>query len=296
MKKITCTTLAVLMLTASATNVYANENCDRYYSVQVFDNTKNICKILGTKICSSDDCELLNKPATETTTQAKPEITTQAKPEVTTEITTQAKPEITTQATTQAKPEVTTEITTQAKPEITTEITTQAKPEVTTEITTQAKPETTTEKVTQTTTEKVTQTTTEATTETTTSAQSGSYAQQVLNLVNAERAKYSLSPLTLNSSVSKVAQAKAEDMKSNSYFSHTSPTYGSPFDMLKQFGISYSTAGENIAKGQKTPQAVVNAWMNSEGHRANILNKNFTQLGVGYVGGSTTYWVQMFIG
>ena len=62
MKKITCTTLAVLMLAASATNVYANENCDRYYSVQVFDNTKNICKILGTKICSSDDCELLNKP------------------------------------------------------------------------------------------------------------------------------------------------------------------------------------------------------------------------------------------
>lgn len=261
MKKLTCTTLALLMLTASATNVYADENCtDKYYSVQTFDNTKNICKILGTKICSSDDCELLNKPATETTTQAKPEITTQAKPEVTTEITTQAKPELTT------------------------------------EITTQAKPETTTEKVTQTTTEKVTQTTTEATTETTTSAQTGSYAQQVLNLVNAERAKYSLSPLTLNSSVSKVAQAKAEDMKANSYFSHTSPTYGSPFDMLKQFGISYSTAGENIAKGQKTPMAVVNAWMNSEGHRANILNRNFTQLGVGYVGGSTTYWVQMFIG
>lgn len=285
MKKLTCTTLALLMLTASATNVYADENCtDKYYSVQTFDNTKNICKILGTKICSSDDCELLNMPTTETTTQAKPEITTQAKPEVTTEITTQAKPEITTQATTQAKPEVTTEITTQAKPELTTEITTQAKPE------------TTTEKVTQTTTEKVTQTTTEATTETTTSAQTGSYAQQVLNLVNAERAKYSLSPLTLNSSVSKVAQAKAEDMKANSYFSHTSPTYGSPFDMLKQFGISYSTAGENIAKGQKTPMAVVSAWMNSEGHRANILNRNFTQLGVGYVGGSTTYWVQMFIG
>lgn len=289
MKKITCTTLALLMLTASATNVYANENCDRYYSVQVFDNTKNICKILGTKICSSDDCELLNKPATETTTQqAKPEITTQTKPETTTEITTQARPEVTTEVTTQTKPEVTTEATTQAKPEVTTEITTQAKPEVTTEATTQAKPETTTEKV--------TQATTEATTETTTSAQSGSYAQQVLDLVNAERAKYSLSPLTLNSSVSKVAQVKAEDMKNNSYFSHTSPTYGSPFDMLKQFGISYSTAGENIAKGQKTPQAVVNAWMNSEGHRANILNKNFKQLGVGYVGGSTTYWVQMFIG
>ena len=262
MRKITCTTLAVLMLTASTTNVYANENCDRYYSIQVFDNTKNICKILGTKVCSSDDCSLLNQSTTIYTTEAT---TQQIKPEITTENTTQ-----------QAKPEVTTEITTMAKPESTTESTTEA--------------------TTQLTTEKVTQATTEATTETTTSAQSGSYAQQVLDLVNNERAKYSLSPLTLSSSVSRVAQAKAEDMKANSYFSHTSPTYGSPFDMLKQFGISYSTAGENIAKGQKTPQAVVNAWMNSEGHRANILNKNFKQLGVGYVGGSTTYWVQMFIG
>lgn len=250
MKKLTCTTLAALMLTASVTNVYANNICpDGYYSVQTFDNTKNICSILGIKICSRDDCNLNTKPDTQTTTI---------------------------------------ETTTQSKPEITTEVTTQAKPEITTEITTQTKPETTTEKI--------THTTTETTTEITTSSQSNSYAVQVLDLVNAERAKYSLSPLTLNSQVSNVAQVKAEDMRNNSYFSHTSPTYGSPFDMLKRFGVSYSTAGENIAKGQKSPQAVVNAWMNSEGHRANILNKNFTQLGVGYVGGSTTYWVQMFIG
>jgi uncharacterized protein YkwD len=66
--------------------------------------------------------------------------------------------------------------------------------------------------------------------------------------------------------------------------------------MLKSFGISYKTAGENIAKGQKTPQAVVTAWMNSDSHRANILNKNFTKLGVGYANGSSPYWVQIFIG
>ncbi len=123
------------------------------------------------------------------------------------------------------------------------------------------------------------------------------YAQQILSLVNSERAANGLSPLTLNTNLSRTAQAKAEDMKNRNYFSHTSPTYGSPFDMMKSFGISYRTAGENIAKGQKTPQAVMNAWMNSSGHRANILNRNFTQLGVGYVyNNGSPYWVQMFIG
>ena len=72
-------------------------------------------------------------------------------------------------------------------------------------------------------------------------------------------------------------------MHDKRYFSHQSPTYGSPFDMMKQFGITYRTAGENIAMGQSTPQAVVNAWMNSKGHRANILNASFTQIGMGYV-------------
>ena len=84
-------------------------------------------------------------------------------------------------------------------------------------------------------------------------------------------------------------------MHDNQYFSHTSPTYGSPFDMMKQFGISYRTAGENIAMGQQSPQAVVDAWMNSEGHRANILNSSYTQIGMGYVADGN-YWSQMFIG
>ena len=125
-----------------------------------------------------------------------------------------------------------------------------------------------------------------------------SYQQQVLDLVNAERTKRGISALTLDSNLSSVATKKSQDMVNKNYFDHTSPTYGSPFDMMKQFGISYRTAGENIAKGQKNPQEVVTAWMNSEGHRKNILNPNFTNLGVGIAKDSkgTTYWTQMFIG
>jgi uncharacterized YkwD family protein len=101
--------------------------------------------------------------------------------------------------------------------------------------------------------------------------------------------------LTYNWELSRVARYKSEDMRDNSYFSHTSPVYGSPFQMIKAFGITYRTAGENIARGQRTPEEVVNAWMNSSGHRANILNPSFTEIGVGYAA-SGNYWTQMFIG
>ncbi|MED4781216.1 CAP domain-containing protein [Brevibacillus choshinensis] len=117
--------------------------------------------------------------------------------------------------------------------------------------------------------------------------------KQVANLVNQERAKAGLKPVDLDASLNKVAQAKAADMSNNNYFDHTSPTYGSPFDMMKQFGVSYMTAGENIAMGQRTAGEVMNQWMNSEGHRQNIMNPSFTKIGVGYVNG---YWVQEFIG
>lgn len=99
--------------------------------------------------------------------------------------------------------------------------------------------------------------------------------------------------MTMDASLSKVALAKAADMSNNNYFDHTSPTYGSPFDMMKQFGISYITAGENIAMGQRSPEEVMMQWMNSEGHRKNIMNPAFTKIGVGYTNG---YWVQEFIG
>ncbi|MCH5184854.1 MAG: SafA/ExsA family spore coat assembly protein [Oscillospiraceae bacterium] len=121
------------------------------------------------------------------------------------------------------------------------------------------------------------------------------YETEVVRLVNEIRVKNGLSKLKQNWELCRVARYKSQDMKDKNYFSHTSPTYGSPFDMMKRFGISYRTAGENIAKGQSTPQAVVNAWMNSSGHRANILNSSFTEIGVGYVK-SGNYWTQMFIG
>lgn len=124
------------------------------------------------------------------------------------------------------------------------------------------------------------------------------FEQRVVELVNIERSKAGLKPLTYDAQLSQVAKLKSEDMRDKKYFSHTSPTYGSPFDMMKQFGISYRTAGENIAAGQTSPEQVVQAWMNSSGHRANILNGQYTQIGVGYAKGGSYghYWTQMFIG
>lgn len=119
--------------------------------------------------------------------------------------------------------------------------------------------------------------------------------QQVINLTNAERRKAGLKDLVGDSKLSSVARTKSNDMQKNGYFSHTSPTYGSPFDMMRDFGVTYQTAGENIAQGQRTPEEVVRAWMNSEGHRKNIMNPAFTHIGVGH---DTTgnHWTQMFIG
>jgi uncharacterized YkwD family protein len=135
------------------------------------------------------------------------------------------------------------------------------------------------------------------TTSTTTASSNLNYEQKVVELVNIERQKNGLSALALDSSVSNVARTKSKDMAANNYFAHQSPTYGSAGDMLKQSGINWSAWGENIASGQRTPEAVVTAWMNSEGHRANILSSNFSKIGVGYATNSngTPYWTQMFI-
>ncbi|GHI00125.1 CAP domain-containing protein [Neobacillus kokaensis] len=132
-----------------------------------------------------------------------------------------------------------------------------------------------------------------AKTQTTTSL--SAYEQKVVDLTNQERAKNGLPSLKIDGELSKMAHEKSRDMSANGYFDHTSPTYGSPFDMMKQYGISYRYAGENIAMGQRTPEEVVKAWMNSEGHRKNILSPNFTHIGVGYVS-QGNYWTQEFIG
>ena len=122
-----------------------------------------------------------------------------------------------------------------------------------------------------------------------------SYESEVIRLVNEIRQQNGLRPLAANWELSRVARYKSQDMRDNGYFSHNSPTYGTPFQMLSAFGLSYRTAGENIAKGYASPQAVVNGWMNSSGHRANILNASYTQIAVGYVSGGN-YWTQLFIG
>lgn len=121
------------------------------------------------------------------------------------------------------------------------------------------------------------------------------FEKQVIELTNIERVKQGLAPLKLDEKLAETARAKSVDMAEHDYFDHTSPTYGSPFDMMDQFGVTYYSAGENIARGQFTPEEVVQAWMNSEGHRANILNANYTHIGVGFVK-EDIVWTQQFIG
>ena len=135
--------------------------------------------------------------------------------------------------------------------------------------------------------------TTPSTPSTPSNTSASTQAQQVLSLVNTQRKNAGLAALTMDSALNNVAVAKAKDMINNNYFSHNSPTYGSPFDMMKKFGVTYRTAGENIAKGQSTAQQVMNDWMNSPGHRANILNSSYTKIGIGYYNGA---WVQEFTG
>lgn len=120
----------------------------------------------------------------------------------------------------------------------------------------------------------------------------------VLLLVNQHRKSNGLKELTLSTKLTDLAEMKAADMANKNYFSHTSPTYGTPFQMLQSYGVTYRSAGENIAAGQKTADEVMNAWMNSSGHRANILNSSYTEIGIGYYAGGSygSEWVQLFIG
>lgn len=120
---------------------------------------------------------------------------------------------------------------------------------------------------------------------------------QVITLVNKQRVNNGLQPLTKNWTLAKMARCKSQDMVTHNYFSHTSPVYGSPFTMMQDFGLKFTAAGENIAEGQPTPQAVMNAWMNSPGHRANILSPAYNQIGVGMAKTSSgvIYWTQDFI-
>lgn len=121
-----------------------------------------------------------------------------------------------------------------------------------------------------------------------------SYQEKVVQLVNAERAKEGLSALTIAKDVTKAAQVRAEEIVTS--FSHTRPDGTKFTTALKEQNISYRSAGENIAWGQRSPEEVVTAWMNSAGHRANIMNAKFTAIGVGYYENTngTKYWSQLF--
>ncbi|WP_409305046.1 CAP domain-containing protein [Peribacillus sp. SCS-155] len=118
--------------------------------------------------------------------------------------------------------------------------------------------------------------------------------QRAIELTNQQRRQNGLPPLQADTQLNGVAQTKAQDMQQNNYFSHTSPTYGSPFDMMRDMGVTYSAAGENIAQGQNTAEQVIQAWMNSEGHRKNILSTKYTHIGIGCET-SGYNWSQMFI-
>lgn len=136
--------------------------------------------------------------------------------------------------------------------------------------------------------------TTPATTASVPASSSATFQQQVVDLVNAERAKGGLNPLTVSQEVQNAAQVRAGEIIQS--FSHTRPNGASPFTALNEQNLKYTAAGENIAAGQATPQAVMDSWMNSSGHRANIMNPDFTHIGVGYIegGGYKTNWVQLF--
>jgi uncharacterized protein YkwD len=118
----------------------------------------------------------------------------------------------------------------------------------------------------------------------------------VLSLTNSERAKAGCKALSMNSKLTKAAQSHSADMAANNYFSHDSQDGRSPFDRMKDVGYSFSAAAENIAMGQRTPADVMTAWMNSPGHKANILNCTYTQIGVGYAlsKSGSPYWTQDF--
>ena len=122
------------------------------------------------------------------------------------------------------------------------------------------------------------------------------WGYEVLNLVNEERAKYNVAPLKWDDSLAALAESHCEDMIDRNFFAHNTPDGQTPFDRMKAAGISYSSAGENIAAGQSSPQNVMDSWMNSPGHRKNILNPDFEYIGVGLARGGSygIYWAQEF--
>jgi uncharacterized protein YkwD len=123
-----------------------------------------------------------------------------------------------------------------------------------------------------------------------------SVIQQVLDITNSERARAGLSPLRLHSQLNAAAQAHSNDMARNNFLSHTGSDGSSPFDRMKRHGYTVGWAAENVASGHSSPQDVMRGWMNSSGHRTNILNPRYRDIGIGYARGNQPYWTQVFGG
>ncbi|GEN82640.1 hypothetical protein SLU01_09520 [Sporosarcina luteola] len=192
----------------------------------------------------------------------------------------------------QAKPETPSKPVEQVKPETPSKPVEQAKPETPSKPVEQAKPETPTPV--EPSTQEPTQPEVEKPSTNTVDTSVSAIEKAVLDLTNAERQKAGLQPLQADTKLMNSARQKSADMAANNYFSHTSPTYGSPFDQMKSNGISYRSAAENIAMGQRSAEEVVKAWMESPGHRQNILTAEFTHIGIGY-DANGKYWTQQFI-
>ena len=134
---------------------------------------------------------------------------------------------------------------------------------------------------------------------TSTTVKSDALVKEVIKLCNNERAKRNFAPLVEDDLLNKLALLKSQDMVAKSYFAHESPTYGYAKDMMRMYNVKYSWLGENIGRANdyNTPQQLVNKWMDSSTHRDNILNPNFTKIGVAYVGDKNgkVYWTQLFL-
>lgn len=264
MKKMIPIALALTVAATSTAGAAFRPNVNRQ-NMQVIVSqaqqqiVQKLCEQYGFTLCGQQQNCPVVKP--ETKPENKPDQTPDVKPDEKPDQTPDEKPE--------QKPDVKPDQTPDVKPDQTPDTKPEEKPGQTPDVKPEDKPNTDSN-----------------------TSQSG-YAAEVVRLVNAERAKNGLSALTVSGSVQAAAQTRAGELKQA--FSHTRPNGSSAFTALSEAGVNYRGAGENIAYGQRTPAAVMQDWMNSPGHRANILKAEFTTIGVGYtVVNGTPYWTQMF--
>ncbi len=253
---------------------------------------QDICKEYGLDCDFNTGC---NKPETkpEDIPETQPETKPEDKPETQPDTKPEDKPETQPETKPEDKPETQPDTKPEDKPETQPDTKPEDKPETQPETKPEDKPETQPETKPEDKPETQPETKPEQTPDTDNNTSLSSFASQVVELVNAERAKAGLSKVSVNAKVQQAATVRAKEQAQS--FSHTRPNGSSCFTALTEAGVNYRGAGENIAYGQRTPQEVMAAWMNSEGHRANILNAKFTSIGVGYtVINGTPYWAQMF--